>query len=72
MDQPTDLTDLSDDELSRRCQALRLQATRGNQAALREALALEAEAERRFRAATTLSAPLEAMSIGRRPWWRFW
>lgn len=69
MDQPTDL---SDEELFRRCQALRLKATHGDQAALREALALEAEAQRRFRAATTISAPLEAMSIARRPWWRFW
>jgi hypothetical protein len=60
------------DELFRSCQELRLRATRGHPKAMHEALALEAEARRRFHAATTVAAPLAALPIGRRPWWQFW
>lgn len=48
-----------------------MQATPGDQTALREALDLETEARRRFAEATTLAAPLAALPVSRRPWWRF-
>jgi len=67
-----DPTALSDDELFRCCQDLRVQATRGDLNAMHEARILEAEARRRFQAATTIAAPMAALPVARRAWWRFW
>jgi hypothetical protein len=55
----TDLGDLSDDELFKRAQELRLRTKLGDGQARAAALACEEEARRRFRTAPTLSASLE-------------